>query len=102
MLERFKLTFSTKNDFLLQGKFICLKLSTYMYRIQVSDIGWIYPSIQLRSGNPDEFYQYLQNELTTCVKGVQWLSGRVIDSKLRGYRFKPHRYHLVVSLSKTH
>ena len=32
--------------------------------------------------------------------GAQWLSGRVLDSRPRGGRFKPHRCHCVVSLSK--
>ena len=32
-----------------------------------------------------------------CGKGVQWLSGRVLDSRLRGRVFEPH---CVVSLSK--
>ena len=32
--------------------------------------------------------------------GAQWLIGRVLDSRLRGRRFKPHRRHCVVSLSK--
>ena len=34
--------------------------------------------------------------------GAQWLSGRVLDLRLRGRRFEPHRGHCVVSLSKTH
>ena len=34
--------------------------------------------------------------------GVQWLSGRVLDSRQKGRGFEPHRYHCVVSLSKTH
>ena len=33
---------------------------------------------------------------------VQWLSGRVLDSRLRGSEFEPHWFHCVVSLSKTH
>ena len=33
-------------------------------------------------------------------KGAQWLSGRVLDSRPRGRRFKPHWRHSVVSLSK--
>ena len=35
-------------------------------------------------------------------EGAQWLSARVLDSRPRGCRFEPHRYHCVVSLSKTH
>ena len=34
------------------------------------------------------------------VKGAQWLSGRVLDSRLRGGGLEPHRHHCVVSLSK--
>ena len=30
----------------------------------------------------------------------QWLSDRVLDSRLRGSGFEPHRRHCVVSLSK--
>ena len=32
--------------------------------------------------------------------GAQWLSGRVLDSRLRGRGFESHRRHCVVSLSK--
>ena len=32
---------------------------------------------------------------------LQWLSGRVLDSRPRGRRFGPHQCHWVVSLSKT-
>ena len=31
----------------------------------------------------------------------QWLIGRVLDSRLRGRGFEPHRRHCVVFLSKT-
>ena len=33
-------------------------------------------------------------------EGVQWLSGRVLDSRLRSRGLEPHRRHCVVSLSK--
>ena len=33
-------------------------------------------------------------------RGVQWFSGRVLDSRPRGREFEPHRRHCVVSLSK--
>ena len=32
--------------------------------------------------------------------GAQWLSGRVLDLRLRGHGFKPHRRHWGVALSK--
>ena len=34
-----------------------------------------------------------------AIKGAQWLSGRVLDSRLRGRGLDPHRRHCVVSLS---
>ena len=37
-----------------------------------------------------------------CGLGAQWLSGRVLESRPKGPRFKPHRRHCVVTLSKTH
>ena len=33
---------------------------------------------------------------------AQWLGGRVLDLRLRGCGFEPHRCHCVVSLSKKH
>ena len=35
-------------------------------------------------------------------EGAQWLSGRVLNSRLRGRRFEPQWHHCVVSFSKTH
>ena len=32
--------------------------------------------------------------------GVQWLSGRVLDSRPRGHRFEPHQRHCVVVLEQ--
>ena len=34
------------------------------------------------------------------AKGVQWLSGRVLDSRPKGRGFEPNRRHCVVFLSK--
>ena len=36
----------------------------------------------------------------TYGEGAQWLGGRVLDSRLKGRGFEPHRRHCVVSLSK--
>ena len=33
---------------------------------------------------------------------AQWLSGRALDSRLKGHGFESHRGHCVVSFSKTH
>ena len=35
------------------------------------------------------------------IKGAQWLSGRVLDSRPKGPGFEPHRRHCVVVFSKT-
>ena len=37
---------------------------------------------------------------TATAQGAQWLSGRLLDSRLRGCGFEPHRRHCVVSLNK--
>ena len=39
-------------------------------------------------------------EVLMPFAGAQWLSGIVLDSRLRGRGFEPHRRHCVVSLSK--
>ena len=38
--------------------------------------------------------------VSSISKGVQWLSGRVLDSRPKGRGFEPHRHHCVLSLSK--
>ena len=54
-------------------------------------------------------YQYLTYWLMCSVlsdlpqfMGVQWLSGRALDSRSRGREIEPHQRHCLVSLSKTH
>ena len=42
------------------------------------------------------YHEILSNHL----KGVQWLSGRVLDSRPMGCTFEPHLHHCVLSLSK--
>ena len=34
-------------------------------------------------------------------RGNRWLSGRVLDMRLRGCGFEPHRRHCLVSMTKT-
>ena len=36
------------------------------------------------------------------ISGAHWLSGRVLDSRLRGHSFESQRRHFVVALSKTY
>ena len=56
------------------------------------------------STNPisDYFYICLINKLvaTRVRVGAQWLSGRVLDLRLKGRGFEPQGRHCVVSLSK--
>ena len=46
------------------------------------------------------FDDMLHHHDRLSIKGAQWLSGRVLDSRPRGRGFEPHRRHCVVSLSK--
>ena len=41
------------------------------------------------------FYRYSYGD-----EGVQWLSGRVLDSRPRGRGFEPHQHHCVVVLEQ--
>ena len=43
---------------------------------------------------------FLKKSFRNTIKGAQWLSGGVLDSRPRGHGFEPHRRHCVVSLSK--
>ena len=48
---------------------------------------------------PFKIVEKLYNILWPCVcirQGAQWLSGSVLDSRLRGGGFQPHRHHCVV------
>ena len=60
-----------------------------------------------------EIFGYLQNQIISnpthfvqvgldpsSVKGAQWLSGRVLDSRPKGRGFEPHRRHCVVVLEQ--
>ena len=38
--------------------------------------------------------------VSSQLMGAQWLSGRVLEPRLRGRGFEPHRRHCVMSLSK--
>ena len=56
------------------------------------------------------FFSLITADLVICSRlhfyqdqlseGAQWLSGRVLDLRLRGRRFKPHRRHCVVVLEQ--
>ena len=42
----------------------------------------------------------IESKIVNTVKGVQWLSGRVLDSRPKGRGFEPHRRHCVVVLEQ--
>ena len=47
---------------------------------------------------------FIMNLINSIIQdqGAQWLSGRVLDSRLRGCGFEPHGRQCIVSLGKTH
>ena len=45
------------------------------------------------------FYSHCLYRLNIYM-GVQWLNGRVLDTRLRGHGFKPHRCHCLVVLEQ--
>ena len=53
---------------------------------------------EIKKDFPELINHYL---VTIFIEGAQWLSDRVLDSRLKGRGIKPHRGHCVVSLSKT-
>ena len=57
-----------------------------MRRIIVKDIGGIVAKSDGETGK--------------SVRGAQWLSGRVLDSRPKGSGFEPHRRHCVVVLEQ--
>ena len=46
------------------------------------------------------FMAYGELLLQNSLKGAQWLSGRVLDSRPKGHGFEPHRCHCVVVLEQ--
>ena len=53
----------------------------------------VYPGAALRF-----YYRLMRGK----YERSQWLSGRVLDSRLRGRGLEPHHCHCIVYLSKTH
>ena len=51
-------------------------------------------------GQPMHMYSLEADQYIPPWFGVQWLSGRVLDSRPKGRGIEPHRRHCVVSLSK--
>ena len=43
---------------------------------------------------------FLHFFVSSQLMGAQWLSGRVLEPRLRGRGFEPHRRHCVMSLNK--
>ena len=44
--------------------------------------------------------QNIKGQLYKGIMGEQWLSGRVLDARLRGCGLEPHRRHCVVVLGQ--
>ena len=42
---------------------------------------------------------FLHFFVSSQLMGAQWLTGRVLEPRLRGHRFEPHRCHFVMSLN---
>ena len=87
-LKTWKLSLTISYDL-----YICLGIETYIPGIfeprhVISNIVSFYECILRRSC------------AATFLMGVQWLSGRVLDTKQKGRGFEPHRRHCVVSLSR--
>ena len=72
-----------------------------MYFIEATYYGHIFFSTGLKSwlSFAPAFLFALSSH---TVEGVQWLSGRVLDSRPKGRWFEPHWRHCVVCLGKTH
>ena len=47
-------------------------------------------------------YQFLGTVQLRFYQGARWRSGKASYSELKGPRFDPHRWHRVVSFSKSH
>ena len=48
----------------------------------------------------DNLEALCDSSVTEVGQGVQWLSGRVLDSRPKGRGFEPHRRHCVVVLEQ--
>ena len=87
-------------------------LRSMAYTEKINSMSWctmcslVTYTVQL---NPSLHVYFISDEIVLkCVKthdtripmGVQWLSGRVLDSRPRGHGLEPQRRHCVVSLSK--
>ena len=73
-------------------------ITWFLINMQVQGLGILHISAQSRL-HTHTAYQSL-HIYKIWSPGVQWLSGRVLDSKPRGRWFEPHLPHWVVSLSK--
>ena len=59
---------------------------------------WLFSEKQ--SKESFEQHPVVISKTTTGLQGAQWLSSRVLDSRLRGREFVPHRRHYVVVLEQ--
>ena len=70
-------------------------MASKMYTSPISEASDIIPIIPIIDPPSD-----CTGTCTAMLKGAQWLSGRVIDSRPKGRRFEPHRRHCVVVLEQ--
>ena len=63
-------------------------------------LGFLAVSLVLNSPYITAAIWYFLSTRHTVHVGAQWLSGRVLDSRLRGRGFEPHRRHCVVVLEQ--
>ena len=76
----------------------CCALQEFNCFIFCTDL--IHLHICIKPVQPTAFYK---KNLNSYTLDENWeLSGRVLDSRLRGRWFEPHGRHCIVSLSKTH
>ena len=73
---------------------IRVEYTLYQFRLYKTTVGWRSQLLEA-SLSPD-----LQLTECTALKGAQWLSGRVLDSRPKGSGFEPHRRHCVVVLEQ--
>ena len=82
-----KLTFSALAKFSSAHLLKCSLVADIANSMDQDHSGSLYPETLL--------------QFSKSFKGVQWLSGRVLNSRPKGRGFEPHLCHCVVSLSKT-
>ena len=74
----------------------------YFWQWGSNKVSYIYLCSSYRTFSLNRRLNTGPEDIHLSLIGAQWLSGIVLDSRLRGRRFEPHRRQCVVSLNKTH